>query len=542
MSAVLDGVTRWERATGRLHPFRDKQASAFAEDRAGNMWIANGGQLVRYRNNQSTTVLDDTNVPSGITALFVDHLGRLWGAWGGGILRIDLPDAEAPQVMRYTTADGLASAVVLGITEDAWGRLYASNLHGIDSFYPSSPLRVKHYALADGLVAGAYIAAFRDRRGCLWFSSPTGLSRLEPAPDLPSKPAPVFITGLEVRGKPQNISPLGEANLAGLRFAPGQDQIQVDFVGLDFAPGDALRYQYRLGKADWSAATDQRSVNYASLAAGSYSFQVRAVTADGLPSTEPATVAFTILSPYWQTWWFRTLLLAIALSVLYSLYDTRVSQLLKLERIRTQIATDLHDDLGSTLSQIAILSEVARQNKAGEQGDSLADIAHLARASTESIGDIVWAINPAHDRFEDMTYRMRHFANDLFGLNGVTILFRTVAGAGHREIEAGIRRQLFLIFKEILHNSFKHAGCTEICIDLLHDRDELQLRVQDNGCGYQSDGIVNGNGLRSMQARSKRLGAKITTDSTPGKGTTVHLRVPLRSKLRKKLSRYYPNG
>jgi hypothetical protein len=134
-----------------------------------------------------------------------------------------------------------------------------------------------------------------------------------------------------------------------------QHQLQIEFFGLGFGSGQVLRYQYELEGADrdWSPPTDQRSVNYANLAPGSYRFLVRAVTADGLVSPSPATISFTILPPVWRRWWFIALAVTALALIVYSLYRYRVAQLIALERVRTRIATDLHDDIGSVLSQDA---------------------------------------------------------------------------------------------------------------------------------------------------------------------------------------------
>src|SRR5262249_23601807 len=142
-------------------------------------------------------------------------------------------------------------------------------------------------------------------------------------------------------------------------LAHDQNQLQIDFVALGFAPGEVLLYQYKLegSDADWGALSEHRTVNYASLAPGRYRFLVRAVNSDGVASVTPATVSFNILHPVWQRWWFVTLsALGVGLTAL-AFYRSRVKRIVELERMRTRIATDLHDDIGSSLSQIAILSE-----------------------------------------------------------------------------------------------------------------------------------------------------------------------------------------
>src|ERR1022692_3413755 len=127
-------------------------------------------------------------------------------------------------------------------------------------------------------------------------------------------------------------------------------------------------------------------------------------------ASQPATVAFTILAPLWQRWWMRLLMLLAASALLYNIYRYRMARLLEVERLRMRIATDLHDDIGSTLSQIALLSEVAQRRPAAVERESpLADIANLSRELVDSMSDIVWAIDPDQDRLGDLTHRMRRF-------------------------------------------------------------------------------------------------------------------------------------
>jgi len=198
------------------------------------------------------------------------------------------------------------------------------------------------------------------------------------------------------------------------------------------------------------------------------------------------------------------------------------------ERLRTRISTDLHDDIGSTLSQIAILSEVAHRTPTTAEGAGpLSDIADLSRELVDSMSDIVWAIDPEQDRLDDLSHRMRRFASDLFTHNGTRVRFQAPAAEPNPLVGADIRRQVFLIFKESLHNMARHSGCTEVDIRLQLEGGRLQLAIADNGRGFDVQQIRAGHGLASMAQRARQLGGLLTVDSTPGRGTAVNLEVPL---------------
>jgi len=541
-TSPINGVARWDRISNSLRRYQqmesvsfDRLADTFEEDRAGNLWIGfHTGQLGRYRHGEFRVFTKADGLPFGaVNCLHLDMKGRLWVGGDRGVVRIDSPDAAVPGFVRYGTAEGLATNIIRSIADDAWGRIYIGTDRGVDCFSTRTALHVRHYGPIEGLSRGIGVS-FRDRHGAIWFACGSGLSRIEPRPDNPTPAPSVLISALKIRGENRNVSALGETNINDLQLAPDQNQLLVEFVGLSFAPGEKLRYQYRLEGADqsWSPATDQRSVNYASLSPGSYQFQVRAVSTDGLLSDRPASIAFVIETHIWQRLWFRMLLLTLVASLLYAFYRYRLGRLLEMERLRTRIATDLHDDVGSTLSQIAILSEVAtRRIEMDDRTRGLPDIAHLSRELIDSMSDIVWAINPEEDRLDDLAHRMRRFANDLLAASGVYLQFRVADGGRETEVGADMRRQIFLIFKEGLNNAVRHSGCTGVQIDISLTDGVFCLVLRDNGRGFEWGCVTKGHGLSSMGQRAAQLGGSLDVDSRPNHGTTIALQVPLKRTL-----------
>ncbi len=528
-NVIANRLVRWERSTGVLRDYASLSpplATAFGEDHAGSVWIGlSNRSLARYRNGR----FDFFDQPGGwINAVHADRQNRLWVAANQGILRIDEPGASKLSIVRYTTAQGLSSNDVECLTEDRWGRIYAGTGHGVDRISPGTPLRIRHYTTADGLARGDLSAAFHDREGRLWFATREGLSRLDPEPEPLPTPPPILVSAMHVRGVRRPISILGESELVAIQLRPEQNQVQFEFVGVGFAAGEAMRYQYRLtGDQDWSPATGLRTVNYADLRPGDYRWQVRAVAADGSVSDRPATVAFSILAPIWQRWWVRLPLLIFVCIVLYTLYRTRLTRHLEVERLRTRIATDLHDDIGSTLSQIAILSELAHRSSRDGFGDTFSDIADLSRESIDSMSEIVWAIDPEQDRLGDLTRRMRRFANDLFTPSGIQIRFQALDERQDRHLAPDIRRQIFLIFKECLHNVARHSGCTEVEIAFRLLDGCLEMAVSDNGVGFDAAQVRQGQGLASMRRRATQLGGTVKVSSNRGSGTSVCVRISL---------------
>jgi ligand-binding sensor domain-containing protein/signal transduction histidine kinase len=549
VEGLRGGLSRWERRTGVFHHYSNQPnlpdlnlywVSALAEDRAGNIWIgfSAAGGVARYRDGRFDPLDTRALFQSGVRDILLDSSGRIWIASRAGLFRVDDPAAGSPAFRRYTTGDGLSSNEATALVEDANGRLYVGTARGLDRLDPASG-RIKHFSVSDGLPLGEISSAALDRRtGHLWFTQSTGVVRLIPTTDRQPAAPPILITAVQVDNEPQPVHPLGERLAQALELGHERNHLRIDFVALGLAPGEDLRYQYRLEGAggQWSAPSNQRTVNFANLAPGQYRFDVRAVSADGILSAEPAGLSFTIVPPVWQRWWFLALAGSVALALLYLVYRARLARAVEIASMRTRIATDLHDDIGANLTKIAILSEVTRQqiDARGEAGDRLRTIARISRESVASMSDVVWAINPKRDTLRDTIRRMRQHAEDVCAGRGIGLTLAAPDGDPGRRMPIDVRRDFFLIFKEALNNAVRHSACRNLRIEISADETYLHLRLTDDGVGFETGAGSVGNGLTSMRRRAATMGAGLEIVSAPGRGTTVSLsvRCPTRRRLR----------
>jgi ligand-binding sensor domain-containing protein/signal transduction histidine kinase len=573
------GLARWERRTNTFHHYpeiaRDGDyVASIAEDAAGHVWIgfAGHGGLARFdgagagagdgddndeRHRQRITRFTIRDgVPAGsITNLLRDSAGRMWAATDrAGICRIDRPDAARPTFVSYTTAQGLSSNAANAIAEDRAGLIYISTGRGIDRLDPATG-RFTYYSSAEG-VSGSGEDALTDRRGVVWFNTLGGLVRLIPDADPPANAPPMLITGVRVGTRALPISALGERTVQPITLPFDNTQLQIDFVAPGSQPGDGTRYQYAVDEdgREWSQPSNQRTISFAGLGAGSYFVRVRAVNANGTVSPAPATLTFTVLPPLWRRWWFVAIVAATLAAAIYRLHRLRVARLLEVANMRTSIATDLHDDIGANLTRIAILSEVARQRAAADAGAAgagatgvgatddpvdarLAGIARIARESVNRMSDIVWAINPDRDSLADLVRKMREHVEEVFAARNLAVTFHAPEH-GHDQsngdrrprtlkLGASVRRDVYLIFKEAVNNAARHAHCTAITITFEVDRTHLALIVADDGIGYDPSVESDGLGVISMRRRAERLGASMVMTSGPGAGTTVSLTMAL---------------
>lgn len=531
-------LARWERRSGRIHDETDRLPAdartlgiaAFAQDRAGQLWIGlqRPGGLFRLTGRGFEPFAKSLH--GHIYRLFIDSRGRLWiASTESGLGLIVDPTSSHPQLQRYTRAQGLSGEEVWCVTEDRFGRIYAGTAQGVDRLDPSNG-HILHYSVADGLIHGDIRSALRDRNGDLWFVSSNGVSRLIPDEDRTVRPSPTRITGLRIAGAPLSLSEFGETKLGPMRVSSQRNSLQIDFAATDYHVLTPLRYQFLLDGTSrtWQDAGTSSTVHLVNLAPSQYKFRVRALTPDGLPG-EPASFAFTILPPFWRRWQFQ---LACALTIAafsYWMHTHRLKNRLAIEKVRSRIATDLHDDIGASLSRISVIGEALKSNlKAGdaEVQRMLNDVTDSSRRLITDMGDIVWSLDPRRDQIGDLASRLRAFGSDLLEARGMEWRVEAPVDALRQTVPPDVRRQLYLVFKEGIHNIARHSEAKEATLNLRFQEGYLYGELADDGCGIRSarrDGI----GLPSMRARTEQLGGTFDISAAARGGTLIRIRVPL---------------
>lgn len=539
LKAEGGGLVLWDRRADSFRVFTAADGvpreppMSFAEDGNGAVWIGfQRGGLARYRDGRTILFTEGDGLPGGsVRALHLDAARRLWIATSrGGVARIDVPADEKPRFVTFGLAQGLSSEVASSLAEDQWGRIYAGTERGLDRIEPATG-NVQHFTANDGLNHGVVEASFRDRNGDLWFGAGEGLSWLRPAREPPKSPPTVRITRVTLDGIRQPVAELGEALVklpeAGREAAP----LEIDFAGIDYAPGGKLRYQYRLDGVDrdWSAPSDQRSVVLARLPGGAYRFEVRAIANDGTVGTKAAEVRFTVLPPLWRQPGVLLLLALGVLALAWTFHRNRLRSALAVERVRMRVATDLHDDIGADLSEIAILSELAGKRDESERAPLLREIGASARRLVDTLGDIVWSTDPSKDDLGSVIQRIRHFASNALESRGISWRLTVPEKLGTLTLDPERRRQIFLILKEAVTNVARHADCAHASLEITLGADTISIVVEDDGSGFDisSDAAASGHGLPSMRARAVSLGAEFRVESRPSGGTRIVVLVPL---------------
>ena len=549
------GLNCYNAATRRFTVFRNQPGNPASlsnnfvrvtlQDRRGNLWIGTGGGgLCRYnpQTGRFRAFRADSRNPRSLSSNFVrcllqDRAGTLWvGTEGGGFCRLN--DAETGSFTSFREADGLPNDVVYGMQQDQQGYLWLATNKGLARFQPRTA-QFHTFDERDGLPQNEFNAGASHRAadGQLYFGGPNGLVGFRPAA-VRTNPVPpaVVLTGLRKFNRPVELPDTSITERRVLRLAPRDYFFSLEFAALNFRQPDKNRYAYLLENFDqnWIEAGGRREANYTNLDPGTYTFRVRATNNDGVWSPRGAALRIIVTPPWYQTWWFRIGLSWVLFGVLFMAYRVRVRQLLALERVRHGIARDLHDDMGSTLSSISILSQIARNHQRQQRPEQAAalleQIGDSSRRMLDAMDDIVWAINPAHDSMEDVTARMRGFASEMLEARGIEFTFRAEPSVQGLRLDMRARREFFLLFKEAINNLAKYAQCQHASIRLSYQHGLLHLTVQDDGVGFDPTNPAegSGNGLTNMRSRAAALSGHLSIETAPGQGTTLHLKVPLR--------------
>ena len=520
-------LMQWVRATRRFRSWEgrpgipaDRVPVALMQTRSGSIWISYAqGALGRYRDGQHTLLASSPGRGTTIGSVYEDDFGRLWiGRRNSTFFEILYPDGERPLLKEVPEVRAPFLRTIVG---DSRGRLYLASEAGLIEYDPRTKV-VRHFHESDGLPSDVVQNGIRDRSGAFWFGTGRGLMRFEPPDGSPEPPPRVWLDRVTVGGVVSGgLSDHGESTVNHLRFRESAGALKLDFNSIHFTSDVKFQYCLTPGDNDWSPPTTDRSVTYAGLRGGSYQFAVRAVDAEAR-SSQPARAFFTVVPPLWRTSWFLLTMAVLLFAALLLIYRTRVQHLLQLERLRMRIASDLHDDIGATLTHITVLSEQLRSTRLEKEvDDHMEQIVNAAREMTSSVADVVWSISPQRDHLSDLLSRIRRLGNDLCDAHDISFSLNSQDDSALSRVNGHLRHQLFLIFKEALRNAIRHSRCRNFMVECRSVNSRIQLVFQDDGIGFDLQRGGGGLGLISMQRRAALAGGALRVQSSPGHGTTI---------------------
>ena len=518
--------------------------SMMLQDKYGYFWygdFTNGlyrGVLSRHENNKilfdSLTVFkslkaDSAFVTAWIQDMCFDKEGNLWfSSLHTGVYKLTIGSSGVISDKLYSVDNGLLSNNVGSISCDDEGKMYFSTQKGINILQYDSSGKENIYKLDRNEGIEGIVSESLQMDDRLFILTDEGIfitnNQLFNKKNINSPKA--FITNLLINGI-ANSDFLANPN--DISLSHSQNNLTIEFSAITFKNASDVRYQYKLEGADnkWSALSDRGFVEYASLRPGKYVFRVRAKMGEigEYPLIPSVALGFRIFPAFYQTVWFYSLVAIFVFSLLYALFRFRLKQLLKMERMRMRIASDLHDDIGSTLSSISMISEIASlKDKDSESAKALSKIGIDSRVVLNSMDDIIWSVNPKNDSLLSLIVRLREYAIPVCELKNITFKLNAGENIDSIKLEMYERRNIFLITKEAINNAVKYSICTVLTVDFIAKNKQLEITISDNGCGFDTTKRGARNGITNMERRAKQIGMDFSIKSEKNKGTLISLK------------------
>ena len=467
-------------------------------------------------------IMDTINTDCLVKSIYHHSEEIIWLATNKGLAKYEV---KSNKFQWYTEQQGLANNLVYTIVPDDNKNLWLSTNGGISRFNLTTQ-KFHNYNTNEGLQGNEFNSnsSCKTSDGTIYFGGVNGFNYFNPSEinELPFD-SPVHITEIKINNKRVSLAKMRNGKNYSLSYK--QNNIAVSFAAIDFIRAAKISYEYQLqNSGDWIAIGKDRSLTFPQLPAGDYQLNVRARLSDGTISNHIGSLQFEILPPWYNTAWFYAICGFSALGFLYLLYRYRLNQVIKFYHFRTKISQDLHDEVGSTLTSIGILSKVSQSNLEKDKSKSAAllkKISEQAADMQQSMSDIVWSIRPDNDKMDDLIIRMREYLGQTAEAKNFEVEFFADEGILKENLSMEQRQHLLLIFKEAVNNAVKYSKGKKVSVVIEKVNRSLKLKVQDDGVGFNMERIRSSNGLKNMRNRAKELNGTLEINSLANGGTVV---------------------
>ncbi|MBP9135221.1 MAG: hypothetical protein KBF75_14435, partial [Saprospiraceae bacterium] len=533
---ILEGNTYSLQPYGDLSKYSDN-TTYFKIDLHNRLYISNDELsilvFVPSSDGISHVFERELKITGGIRGLCEDpQSNAVYISNSQGLFRIN---RETWTIDQIKGKNNILTQTIYSVLADDDGNLWLSSNKGLMKYYPATDV-VKVFTEMDGIQAQEYNthAYLKTADGHMLFGGVNGLNYFHPDEvRFSTKPAPVYISELLINDETDTTYRAPQyVEVVDLKYT--QNTFSFEFHAIDYADPAATRVRYKLIGVDdeyVESKSAQGFARYANLRPGSYTFSILGQNADGVWNENPRELPIIIHPPFWLTWWFITLSSLSIISLIYwtvrSYYRRKLEKknlLLReqaliiknqqaIEHERTRIASEMHDDLGSGLTTIRYLSDKAlMQAKDTEEAEQIQRIADHSNTLVRNMSEIIWAMNSRFDDAENLAGYLRRYASEYLEEHSIPFSFDIdEEQLTDVNVRGEVRRNLFLVFKEVLHNTVKYSGAAEVIIHL-HIDDHVTIKVSEVGArGFDPiSSEVKGNGLYNIKKRMDAIQGRIT--------------------------------
>jgi ligand-binding sensor domain-containing protein/two-component sensor histidine kinase len=504
------------------NPLRNANPYFIFEARDEMLWIGTENGL--YKINRKTRlpkVYQAYNGSSGLSsniiyAIHEDQNGHLWLGTTNGL---NILDPTPGTFKHFSRADGLASNTVCGILPDEHGNYWISTYNGL-SYYDRKAELFRNFYTTDGLSHDEFnrFSYLRGPDGRFYFGGVNGINIFR-GKDLliNAKAPPVVLTKISIYNSRLNQTFVQNANLTGLEkliISPHDSYFTIHFTLPKYKNIRRNRYQAILEGYDKEWASTGNSLRLNKLPPGEYTLRVKATDANGNQSSKELTIPILVKPAFYQTAWFKLLSIIAILLIVFAIFRYRLKRHLDMERIRTKLSSDLHDEVSGLLSNIALQTDILQSSAQDAQSkERLKYIGEVSRKAMSKMSDVIWSIDSRRDRVEDLLHRMQEHADEVLRPLDITLEMHIGKLDRQRKIPVVLRQNLYFIFKEAVNNIAKHSSASRAIVKFYHEGSEFFLLIQDNGkTAHQTEekqSNKNGQGLDNMRLRAERIGAEL---------------------------------
>lgn len=511
-------------------------ANKIFTDKDGYVWMASAAKGV-YKFNPVTNVIEEHYTTSGKPG------ERLWSNNANDILQyndsllliaggaINVYNIRTHKISFITSADGLPSNTVNSFIKDVHGTLWLGMAHGLCHANLEKKI-FSRYDRRDGISYDNFDAAgaFRLLDGRLVFVTDVNFVVFDPDRFIESPvPANVLITDIKLANNSISVDSIHREGKVNLEY--NNTSIAIEFNSLNFVKQNKIHYHYMLEglEKDWHESNEVNSAIYNFLKPGTYTFKVKAENTDGKSSPAITTLKIHVSPPFWETWWFYGIIALLFAGFLYWMDRERMSRLLALQQVRTQIATNLHKDINTTLGNINLLSEMAKLKADKDLTRSKEYIDQISEKSNNMIiamDDMLWSLDPGNDNMEMTILRMKEFADAMINRHSAMINLAVDKDVVSLKLDMKSRHEFFLIFKEILHTMMAYTQGEQILVNIHHEKPRLYLDIFDSN-KESNQFLLHHNAIQQIKKRAESIKANLEIQSD-NKGTAVVLVVPVK--------------
>ena len=519
------------------NPLEGNRTRCITQASDGLLWVGTENGLFKI-NEQTGDIevirmdLEQANTKNqlGSNTIYIIHENEADNKlWLGTTNGLSIIDPQTGDITNINDQDGLASNVIAGILPDGQGNFWISTFNGL-SFYSPKYGSFRNFYHSDGFTHDEFnrTSHYMDHRGRLYFGGVNGFNAFYPSDLIVATSTPSLSLTKITRFNPKESKPVhkttGLQNLEVLEIGPNDTYFQIHYMLPVFSKTNKNQFRAWLEGSDpeWTYLGNTPYVRYNGLPAGNYTLHLNGADPTGNWGDTPIQLKIHVQQIFYKTTWFRLLIILAIITLGFGLFRYQLDQQLKVERLRTRLSSDIHDEVSGLLSGIAMQADVLREvSKENYVQEKLKNIGEASRKAMSKMSDIIWSTDSRKDRMSDLIERMREHADEILLKLNIQYDFRVEKVDKTKKIPVAIRQNLYFIYKEAINNVAKHADTNQVKIRLINQGNNFQMLVHNNGQAKNNQLKKTGQGLTNIKMRAQRINAHV--DINNHKGFTVKI-------------------